>query len=53
VLFPNPRKLTNNRLIQASNELWEMDIKYGYIAGEGRFFFLAFLNIKRTGIFRY
>ncbi|WP_165280014.1 IS3 family transposase [Paenibacillus protaetiae] len=36
----HPRKLANNREIKASNELWEMDIKYGYIAGEQRFFYL-------------
>ncbi|WP_307500599.1 IS3 family transposase, partial [Paenibacillus brasilensis] len=36
----HPRKLANNREIKTSNELWEMDIKYGYIAGEQRFFYL-------------
>jgi len=36
----HPRRLANNREIAASNELWEMDIKYGYIAGEQRFFYL-------------
>ena len=25
----------------ASNQLWEVDIKYGYIAGENRFFFVS------------
>jgi putative transposase len=35
-----PRKLTQNRIITASNQLWETDIKYGYIAGEDRFFFV-------------
>lgn len=38
-----PRKLANNREITASNQLWEMDVKYGYIAGEQRFFFLLSL----------
>ncbi len=38
-----PRKLANNREIRASNQLWEMDIKYGFIAGEQRFFFLLSL----------
>ncbi|MGN7472463.1 IS3 family transposase [Brevibacillus sp. SAFN-007a] len=38
-----PRKLANNREITASNQLWEMDVKYGYIAGEKRFFFLLSL----------
>lgn len=38
-----PRKLANNREIRASNQLWEMDIKYGFITGEQRFFFLLSL----------
>ncbi|OUQ86138.1 hypothetical protein B5G50_15490 [Brevibacillus brevis] len=38
-----PRKLANNREITASNQLWEMDVKYGYIAGEQRFFFMLSL----------
>lgn len=36
----HPRRLANNREITASNQLWELDIKYGYITGENRFFFL-------------
>ncbi|SHK85702.1 DDE-type integrase/transposase/recombinase, partial [Alicyclobacillus tolerans] len=36
----HPRRLANNREVTGSNQLWEMDIKYGYIAGEHRFFFL-------------
>jgi putative transposase len=35
-----PRRIACNRLITSSNELWEIDIKYGYIAGETRFFYL-------------
>lgn len=35
-----PRKLARNRTITASNQLFETDIKYGYIAGEDRFFFI-------------
>lgn len=34
------RTLANNRLITGSNQLWETDIKYGWIEGEQRFFFL-------------
>ncbi|MDQ0285646.1 putative transposase [Desulfofundulus luciae] len=34
------RKLARNRLVTASNQLWEVDVKYGYIAGEDRFFFI-------------
>jgi putative transposase len=35
-----PRRIACNRVITNSNELWEIDIKYGYIAGETRFFYL-------------
>ncbi|WP_159071980.1 IS3 family transposase [Carboxydocella thermautotrophica] len=38
---PNhPKKLARNRTINNSNQLWETDLKYGYIAGEKRFFSL-------------
>lgn len=36
----HPRKLARNRTIIESNQLWEMDIKYGYIYGENRFFYI-------------
>lgn len=35
-----PKKLARNRIITGSNQLWETDIKYGYIVGEDRFFFV-------------
>jgi putative transposase len=35
-----PKRLANNRVLNDSNQLWETDIKYGWIAGEQRFFFL-------------
>ena len=35
-----PRKLAQNRTIEDSNQLFQTDIKYGYIAGEDRFFFI-------------
>jgi putative transposase len=35
-----PKKVAQNRTITASNQLFEMDIKYGYIVGEDRFFFV-------------
>jgi transposase InsO family protein len=34
------RTIAVNRIINASNQLWEMDIKYGYIQGEDKFFYL-------------
>ena len=36
----HPRKLARNRIITGSNQLWETDIKYGYIHGENRFFYI-------------
>jgi putative transposase len=35
-----PRKIAINRMVTAPNQLWETDIKYGYIAGEDRFFYI-------------
>jgi putative transposase len=35
-----PRNIARNRLVTASNQLFETDIKYGYITGEDRFFFI-------------
>ena len=32
--------MARNRTITGVNQLWEIDIKYGYIAGEKRFFYL-------------
>ena len=34
------RTIAVNRVITGSNQLWEMDIKYGYIHGEDKFFYL-------------
>ncbi|SHI03813.1 IS3 family transposase [Clostridium grantii] len=34
------RTLAANRIITGSNQLWEIDIKYGYIHGEDKFFYL-------------
>lgn len=36
----HPKKLACNRIVTASNQLWEVDVKYGYIASENRFFFI-------------
>ena len=35
-----PRRIVRNHKITASNQLWEVDIKYVYIIGEDRFCFL-------------
>ena len=40
------RQICINRLITKPNQLWEFDIKYGYVHGENRFFFiLAFVDV--------
>lgn len=36
-----PKKIANNRVVTGPNQLWQMDIKYGYVVGERRHFFLA------------
>lgn len=36
----HPRRLARNRVVTGSNQLWEADVKYGYIEGERRFFFV-------------
>jgi len=37
-LMKPPRKVAKSRNITGSNQLWAMDIKYGYVEGESRFF---------------
>ena len=36
----HPRRLAKKREVTAPNQLWEIDVKYGYIAGEDRFLFI-------------
>lgn len=49
-----PRKLARNRIITGSNQLWEMDIKYGFIHGEQRFFFiLSIIDVYDRSIIDY
>ncbi|WP_307255027.1 IS3 family transposase [Croceifilum oryzae] len=49
-----PRKIACNRAITASNQLWEIDIKYGFVAGEQRFFFLlSILDVYDRSIVDY
>jgi len=38
---PVPKKVANNRVVTGPNQLWQLDIKYGYVAGKRRHFFLA------------
>lgn len=47
-------KICMNRKITAPNQLWQFDIKYGYIHGENRFFYiLAFIDIFHREIVDY
>jgi len=36
-----PKRVANNRTVTGPNQLWQMDIKYGYVAGKRRHFYLA------------
>lgn len=36
-----PKKVANNRVVTGPNQLWQMDIKYGYVTGLRRHFYLA------------
>lgn len=36
-----PRRLARNHTITGSNQLWQLDIKYGYVAGYDQFFYIA------------
>ena len=40
IKIKHPRRLANNRDVTSPNQLWEIDIKYGFITGEKRFFYL-------------
>ena len=42
----NNRKICTNKNVDGPNQLWEFDIKYGYIHGENRhFYILAFIDV--------
>lgn len=50
----HPKRLANNRIITGSNQLWETDIKYGWITGEQRFFFLmSIIDVFDRAIITY
>lgn len=36
-----PRRLARNHTIDGSNQLWQLDIKYAYVAGYDQFFYIA------------
>ncbi len=37
----HPRRLARNHNITGPNQLWQLDIKYGCVAGRDQFFFVA------------
>ncbi len=50
----HPRKLAQNRTITAPNQLWEVDVKCEYIAGEDRLFFvLSYIDVYDRQIVGY
>ena len=51
---PVKSKISVNRVVKKSNELWEADIKYGYITGENKFFFvLSVIDVFDRSIIDY
>lgn len=48
------KRLANNIEITGPNQLWQFDIKYGYIHGENRpFYFLAFIDVFTKKVVSY
>lgn len=48
------KKVCENREVTGPNQLWQFDIKYGYIDGENRFFFLmAFIDTFNREVVDY
>ncbi len=48
------RKITENRTIYKPNHLWEFDIKYGYVHGENRhFYLLSFVDVFDRRVVEY
>lgn len=50
----HPRRIAQNRIVDGSNQLWEIDIKYIYISGEDRFcFFMGVIDVFDREIIDY
>jgi transposase InsO family protein len=50
----HPRRLPRNWVITRPNQLWETDLKYGYIVGEDRFFYLqSIIDVCDRSIIAY
>lgn len=51
---PVKSRISINRIVKKSNVLWEADIKYGYILGEDKFFFiLSIIDVFDRSIIDY
>jgi len=49
-----PRKIARNRTITGSNQLWEADVKYGYITSSKKFFYiLSIIDVFDRSIIDY
>jgi putative transposase len=54
ILSRHPKYLAKMDTVDGSNQLWEMDIKYGYIAGTDEFFFqLSVIDVFDRSIVDY
>ena len=60
LLFPRKRKtkhshmISRNRVVSKPHQVWEFDIKYGYIHGENRFFYiLVYIDVFSRAIIHY
>jgi putative transposase len=50
----HPRRIARNRVVTGSNQLWQTDVKYGYVAGEGRFFYiLSIIDVADRSIIAF
>ena len=50
----HPRRIAKKMQVDAPNQLWEMDIKYGYIAGTKEFFFqLSLIDVMDREVISY
>lgn len=48
------KKLASNYKVTGPNQLWQFDIKYGYVHGEDRhFYFLAFVDVYTKKVMGY
>lgn len=51
---PVKSRISINRIVKKSNVLWEADIKYGYVLGEDKFFFvLSIIDVFDRSIIDY